>query len=51
LQPITKTFTRKTDAHSWVRRIEGDDEHCRVLGKRSASGEGGLPAPLTSGGK
>jgi hypothetical protein len=51
LQPITKTFTRKTDAHTWVRRIEGDDEHCRVLGKRSASGEGGLPAPLTSGGK
>ena len=41
LQPITKTFTRNTDAHTWLSRIEGDDEHCRAPGKRSASGEGG----------
>lgn len=38
LKPIHKTFTRKSHARAWAKRIEGDNEQCRALGNRKASG-------------
>ena len=39
LEPITKTFTRKTDAKKWANRIEADEEKCRALGNPKAAGK------------